>query len=538
MTNGSQPDDADVRRVTDYIMQADVVREFRRHTAATWTTVDESSVDDVQRMGRHAAFCDPSARPALMLTGPGWPHGIARPGPAIVEYVQNGATRVEYLPEGNDDGLHALVITQSFYAVKVDPLPRLMDEFVLFHNLWRDDGSGSYVKVLDDGSEEPAAFFDDGRFIVRTSLIRQFQAARQWDLLLCVDSLRYHSDTAGHDLDAIRVNLVEELENTCVAGSNSRGLRPFTRFFGVRALPPPGREHAGSIGSWGRTDEVFPELIVDIDSDGNPVRMVCGPDLDPNDFLTTVQFRREVLRPYYDQPEKYTVDESGVSCGHLWSFRVYSTPPGNLSAMLGDFGQELPESERTRWAGFNVAPEHPSITDPLRRELARHPLAPRGINYEFARRYDSLNCSWESRFGWPLFTQRSGDDQHLLKRVRVPLDDGIAEFEEQLGVLARLLVDYLNEKDIIRNVGKGDANEKGIGKLARLLVAIGSDTADAILAAFRDLQLLRSKVAAHRKTDDTWKLIESRLGTRDPVAALMQLLIRLCDAMRLLEEHC
>ena len=264
--------------------------------------------------------------------------------------------------------------------------------------------------------------------------------------------------------------------------------------------------------------------------------MACGPRLDPNDFLETVQFRRDVLRPYYDQPAKYTVNESGVSCGHLWSFRVYSTPPGNLSSMIGDFGEELPEAERIRWSSFNVAPEHPSITDPLRRSLAKHQMAERGVNYEFARRYDSLNRSWEQRFGWPLFTQRSGDDVHLLKRVRVPLDDGVAEFEEQLGILARLVVDYLNESEIIRAAGRGDQNEKGIGKLERLLAAEGFDAAAAI-GTLRDLQLLRSKVAAHRKTDDTWNLVESKLGTRDTVAALMQLLIRLCEALRSLEEH-
>lgn len=535
MTNEPQAG-TEKRRIIDYINQVDVARDFRRALTSTWTTVEESTVEDSERMGRHAAFCDPGARSSLMSRGPGWPHGVARPGPATVEYMEDGDTRVEYLPEGNDDGIHALVITQTFYAVKIDPLPRLMDEFVLFHNLWRDDSSGSYVKILDDGSEEPAAFFDSGRFNVRTSLVREFQAARQWDLMLFVDSVRYHTQTAGLDLDTIRHDVVNDLENTCLAGSNGRSFRPFTRFFGIRTLPPPSSNHARPVGTWGRTDEVFPVLIVGIDNNGNPERVACGPRPDPNDFLTTVQFRREVLRPYYDQPAKYTVDESGVSCGQLWSFRVYSTPPGNLSSMIGDFGEELPEAERIRWASFNVVPEHPSITDPLRRDLARHPMAQRGVNHEFARRYDSLNRSWAQRFGWPLFTQRSGDDVHLLKRVRVPLDDGVAEFEEQLGILARLVVDYLNESEIVRAVGKGDPNEKGIGKLERFLAAEQLD-ASATIITLRDVQLLRSKVAAHRKTDDTWRLIESKLGTRDTVAAVMQLLIRLCEALRSLEEQ-
>lgn len=69
----------------------------------------------------------------------------------------------EYLPTGNDDGLHALVITQSCYGLKPDPAPRLIDEFVLLHNLWRDDENGHYFKLLDDGRTDPVAYFVDGR---------------------------------------------------------------------------------------------------------------------------------------------------------------------------------------------------------------------------------------------------------------------------------------------------------------------------------------------------------------------------------------
>ena len=525
------------KKLLEHVEQVDLRRAFADPTSSLWTVVHESDLDSGRSVGRSALFSEVTTRAEIIADGPGWPHGYAG-GPAFVEYWGNDERVKEYLPTGNDDGLFPLVITQHFYGMKTDPVPRLVDEFVLFHNLWRDETNGSYIRVLDDGREEAAAFFENTRLLVRTSLIRKFQAARQWDLVLCIDSVRRQLSAPGIDVDAIRVDTTNELENTCLVGGSGFSTGTFTRFFGVRVLAPPSFEHAGSLGFGSRYGQKFPELIVDIDDNGDEVRMACGPNLEPGDFLSSVHFSRDVLRPYYDQPDKYTVDESSVRCGQLWSFRVRGAAPGNLFSNLGDFGEELPEAERVRWAGFNVAPGFPSITDPLRSELANHPLARRGIDHEFVRRYRALSDAWGQSFGWTLFTAPEGDDIHLLSRVRVPLDDGAAEFEEQLSVLARLLVDSLNEKAIVASVGGGESNEKGISKFERLLKAEHLQDVEAIISELRRLQYLRSKLAAHKKSSKTADLVESTFGTADKVAANMTMLIALCEAMQTLEWNC
>jgi len=520
----------------DFVEQRDVQRNFRDPVSNRWTVVEESNLDEDTSIGRSALFVEPDVRPHVIERGPGWPRGFDG-GPAFVEYWGEDDRRREYLPTGNDEGPHPLVLTQKFYGLKPDPLPRLIDEFVLFHNLWRDDETAQYFKMLDDGRSDPAAYFEKGQMLVRTDLLRQFQAARQWDLVICIDARRLRLPAPGVEVDTIRTDVETDLENTCLVGGTGYSTGSFTRFFGVRAIPAPPFEKAGSIGFGDRESEDFPELIVDIDADGGEVRVPCGPDLPPDDFLQTVHFRREVLAPYYERPDIFTIDESGVTCGNLWSFRVHGAAPGNLFAHIGDFASELPEAERIRWSSFNEPPGQSSTTNPLRQELANHAMAKRGIDFEFQRRYRALNEGWERRFGWPLFTAPTGEDLHLIRRVRVPLNDGTPEFEEQLGVLARLTVEPLNTKAISKIVDKGEANEQSISKLERLLeLEEIEDTG--LIAILRDLQQLRSKISAHKRSSKADDVIRSTLGTTDTVAGIMKLLIRLCESMLALENHC
>jgi hypothetical protein len=130
-------------KLIDLVEQRDIQRDFRDPISLLWTVAHESSLDANTSIGRSALFVEPSARQSVIEGGPGWPHGYDD-GPAFVEHWGEDDRVREYLPTGNDEGLHPLAITQSFYGLKPEPAPRLIDEFVLFHNLWRDDESGHY----------------------------------------------------------------------------------------------------------------------------------------------------------------------------------------------------------------------------------------------------------------------------------------------------------------------------------------------------------------------------------------------------------
>lgn len=105
-------------------------------------------------------------------------------------------------------------------------------------------------------------------------------------------------------------------------------------------------------------------------------------------------------------------------------------------------------------------------------------------------------------------------------------------------MLARLVVDSLDGKAIGKLVGTGPPNERSISTLERFLDEESFEGAGLAISALRDLQDLRSKVAAHKNSSTVATVIESTLGTTDTVAGIMSILIRLCEAMRTLEEQC
>jgi hypothetical protein len=112
------------------------------------------------------------------------------------------------------------------------------------------------------------------------------------------------------------------------------------------------------------------------------------------------------------------------------------------------------------------------------------------------------------------------------------------EFDEQILVLTKLLVDSLNEQALASHAVRGDKSEKGIQKLNRFLEKIGLPQKDAVVQFLRDLQELRSAGSAHRKGDRYEKLI-ARLGisSRSGPEMMERCLLQATAVLRLLLLH-
>ena len=107
-------------KLIEFVEQQDIQRKFRDPISHLWTVVHESSLDEDTSVGRSALFVEPGARQRVIEHGPGWPRGYEN-GPAFVESWGGDGRVREYLPTGNDEDLHPLVVTQSFYGLKPDP---------------------------------------------------------------------------------------------------------------------------------------------------------------------------------------------------------------------------------------------------------------------------------------------------------------------------------------------------------------------------------------------------------------------------------
>lgn len=210
-------------------------------------------------------------------------------------------------------------------------------------------------------------------------------------------------------------------------------------------LQAPDRGHAGVWPFDGREGESYPDFIIGEDENGRPFRHSCDPELLGNYFgkrpsaahyLTPVFFNRTVLHKYYEEPERFTVTDGYLQCARLWGIRIDNDSPEHVMVFLGDLGRDLPESERDHWRSQNVAPSSRMIETRFRRSFLNQPTSPQAPDLNFKHRYQTLRNEWCKTFGWALFRDPVTTDEHVLKRLRIPLSESQPEFEAQVLNLA------------------------------------------------------------------------------------------------------
>ncbi len=442
----------------------------------------------------------------------------------------------EYWRLGDGSGFEPLVILQSHHGLRPSMLPQLSEEFRLYHNLWVNDSGAELIKIRPDGSEEVAAEIRPQSVRVRTKYLRQFLAGKQMDLVLRVSSVLYADDpdeaaTLGevaprYIRDDIRVSIH-------VSDRVKGRQRPSSHLLGRKLLPAPPREKSG-IWPFDNPPENYHDFVIGENPDGEPVRHTCDPEQLDNyfgknpgapDYLTPVHFRREVLQRYYESPEKYSITDGDLSCGALWGLRLDNSHPKYVVVFLGDLGQGLPESERPYWQSFNIVPEGDPSPTLISRAFLGEPAEPEAPDLRFKSVFGTFNAEWRKQFGWPLFRDPEPDDVHVLQRLRVPLTSSQPEFEAQVMVIAKILVDALNEAEIQKRLPSSLRGEKGISKLERWLQQENYPHVRRDIAFLRRVQRLRSKLAAHRKGSDYETTLADENVHSDPmreIAATLQ----------------
>lgn len=150
-------------------------------------------------------------------------------------------------------------------------------------------------------------------------------------------------------------------------------------------LQAPDRGHAGVWPFDGREGESYPDFIIGEDENGRPFR--------------------------------HSIDNDS---------------PEHVMVFLGDLGRDLPESERDHWRSQNVAPSSRMSGTSFRRSFLNQPTSPQAPDLNFKHRYQTPRNKWCKTFGWALFRDPVTADEHVLKRLRIPLSESQPEFEAQV----------------------------------------------------------------------------------------------------------
>ena len=430
-----------------------------------------------------------------------------------------------------------LVIYRSFHGRWKEDV-EISEEFRLYHNLYYDSRKNEFIFLSESGEEDTAAKIEKTgnnlRVQIKTKYLRDFLAAKSMVLVRFHDHRRFSENDLTNILGTNIISIEKIEENFCfniIVNPEPDSLlsdkKYYSRFLGKDILPPF-REpiHEDYKFLKGKEEKKYVDFIIGVDDEGNPIEYTCNPDKLSNffganpgspNYLTPVFFKREVLKKYYDQPSKYSVEDNYIRCGYLWGMRYGQNPLGLVHAWLGDLGRDLPYNEQLHWRQFNVPPEDGIGEATIRRELLAEFADPDEITHIFKYEFNKFSHYWRSKIGWDLFLPLRNEDIHFFKSLHVPTSEDSLEFEQQIQALAKILPDSINNSELKRLIENSEAVQGSIDLLEKALIShfkVEETKAKELLQPLRDIQSLRSSSVAHRKGKE-YERVAKRLGLHE-----------------------
>lgn len=389
----------------------------------------------------------------------------------------------------------------------------LVDAFQLFWNAFWD---GEVLRRIDvDGVVHDVAkktrVGDSVRLEVDLHHLKSFLALANAGLMRIHDHMRYTAGQLAQPLQGTHVDATGNFEYH--AAENELALtdyRSFGRVMG-KDIVEPYREMSGDPREPQRGYERF---IVGRRENGSEYEASADEDLQEAPFLTPVYFGSEVLRKYYDAPDRYAIETGLVRCLALWSIPIDRRTDDLIQGWLGDLGR-IPHVEQRHWRAFNVSPPGTGISEErFKRDFEAQWINPKDdLAFDFKRSQRRLEQLSTAVLGRPIYRPPSNADQYLLDGIRVPVSDGPEESDGQIIALAKLTVDAF-DNDLLRDQIEPGTDVKGLRSIALLTKALetwGIADADAIAARYHELWMVRSTGAAHRR-GSTWEKTLSQAG--------------------------
>lgn len=505
----------DKERLTQQKVLKSILGEYK---ITDMVTVYYSDDEGSYNRGIYCALV-PSDQIEHILSGTTWnlSHGDGLPG--SMKYYRD-SERVEYLRFGNDEGIEPLIIDREFHGLRND-YKEISEEFRLFHRLYHDIKTNQYIKFDDDGNETIVAIMEENRVQIRLKEIRQYLAIREMHLAIQFD-YREHSMCSIKDLGLTDKETPHQEELSCwVLNYGSFGglsdYKSFSRLLGKRLIQPLPKSKSGFWGFSEDIDEQCVSFIIDITEDGDEIAYTSEPDSLANNFganpdaphyLTPVHFKKQVLDKYYQNPSKYSVEDSYLRCGSLWGLQIDNHHKDKVCVWLGDLGRDLPYNEQLYWRSYNIAPEGKVSNTYYKRQLLAQFTDSERIEHIFENTYYRLQNTCKKCLNWQLLLPLSDADEHYLKCMRIPSNNEQRDFDELILGLTKILIDSINEKELNKFIPE-DEKKDIKGSIGRLEAALQTtEIKDYIehIAFLRKLQNLRSSSSAHRKGSNYQKI--------------------------------
>ena len=433
---------------------------------------------------------------------------------ASVSY-EGGEEKVEYLRYGFADRVEPLVLVREFSGL-YDAYMEISEEFRLFHKLYHDRKTDKYIKIDEAGNEDLVAIVEANRVQIRLKEISQFLAIKEMYLSIQFDC-QEHSKYSLEELGLKKGGGDHRDDLVCwghhygdfgVPGSH----QAFSRLLGKRLVKSLPKSKSGLWGFAEERKEKQVEFIIDVDENGDELTHTSDPDAlanyfganpDAPQYLTAVYFRKQVLDKYYQQPSKYTIEDSLLRCGSLWCIQIDNHHADKVCAWLGDLGRDLPYKEQLHWRSHNIPPEgQGGVSNTyFKRQILGQWTSSDRTEHLFRERYQDLQDACKEYLGWQLLLPLDTDDEYHFKNLRIAAANEQSDFDALVLSLTKILIDSLNERRLNTLISE-DQKAKLKGSITRLEAVLSAPDVEGAadrIAFLRKLQSLRSSSAAHRK---------------------------------------
>lgn len=479
------------------------------------------------------------------LGSSGW--DLTKPGhPASeVEYHENGKTVYGYESYSHGADIQPFIFLRD---IREEDLyyPEVCEEFRIRYNLYQ-AGDNNFYRYDEYGAKDCVIKYSPTKIEVNFKYLWEFIGVKQVCFVIFSEVLRYFKGDFGYSVESYdllekgETYIIERYFPIWVGGIKN------VMFRGKSYLYPIEHDQIPTLFE----KKKYITFLIDKDKMGHDIEFTCDPSKlanyfganpDAPNYLTPVFFKKDVLKKYYDNHDKFEVGDSVIRCDY-WYLKMDNDCKDYVNVFLGDLGTCLPLHEQQYWRSYNIYIENGKISPTrFKRSFLGQFADSCNPAVLLSQKTERFLEKWFEKYNWQLILNLNERDKYNFTGLRIPLNDNQKEFDEVISLTAKIFVDSLNLKGLKEKISQkklSSLDEKQLGQSLFLFEVFlkenSFDNAENLCQLLRDIQIIRSTGVAHRKGSKYEKAIK-RIGIRegqlaDSVSSMYQQLIFYIDEL-------
>ena len=494
----------DVMKFKDWISS-------NRRVDSNWTVVAQSKIQTKENLELEffsiSVLAETNSSQHL-ITDSGWLTMVDFGHTKIWEDASNKLQYEQNVKEKFEDILvEPFVIYRMWDSRTEDHKFEIVQDFILFYNLFFDEKESTYNAITDTGEIIDVVKIsharDDEEIKINTRFLRNYLAVKNKILVVQHEHTTNNTekwDKIGDMIVKERIKKDNGNFELLLDRDPFMGDKQYSRLRG-KDMVLPFNEQKHLLG-WSTE---YCKFIIYVNDQGNEKKVSCQENNNSGaNTLTPVFFKREVLKKYYSAPSKYNVTSENLFCGNFWYIPIDTNAKDLIQVWLVDLGR-IPYGEQQHWKLYNVPPEGGVTKYRIQKDIYSKFIPPESIVPQFKISLSQFQEKFEKKFGFIPFMQLHPDDQFIERTFRIPLDNEVHEFESQITYLAKMLQESIDIASIKQKMNSDGVNSDKIKKIGtKKILALESllefyNMNTEIIYNLHKIQHIRSRGIAHRK---------------------------------------